>query len=68
MTSWCPVNKLEWVIILSAHISQTAITAVSFSGVILNNNESNKMYCSANISNFLIVALEAGSLFCAKYK
>ena len=35
MTPWCPANKLEWykVIILSGHISGTARTAVSFSGV-----------------------------------
>ena len=70
MTLWCPANKLEWykVIILSVHTSGTARTAVSFSGVILNNSESNKMYHSANVSTFLIVSLEVGSLFCAKYK
>ena len=70
MTPWCHANKLEWykVIILSAHVSGTASTAVSFSGVILNNSESNRMYCSANVSTFLITALEVGSLFCAKYQ
>ena len=42
MTPWCPANKLEWykVIILSAQVSGTARTTVSFSGVILNNSES----------------------------
>ena len=56
------------VIILSAHISGTDGTAVFFSGVILNNKESNRIYNSANVSTFLIVALEVGSLFYAKYK
>ena len=43
------------VIILSAHVSSIANTAVSFSGVdiILNNNESNSMYFSARASSFL---------------
>ena len=50
------------------HISGTASTPVSFSGVILNNTESNKMYHSAKVSTFLVVALEAGSLFGAEYK
>ena len=69
MPPCCPANKLEWyrVIILSAHTSGTASTAVSLSGVILNISESNKMYHSANVSNFLIAALELGNLFCAKY-
>ena len=64
MTPWCPANKLEWyrVIILLAHTSGTASTAVSSSGIILNNSESNKMYHSANISTFLIGALEVDSL------
>ena len=43
-------------------------TAVSFSDDILNNNESNKTYFSANVSIFLIAGLEDGSLFCNKYK
>ena len=45
MTPWCPANKLKWykVIILSVNISGTVRTAVSFSGVILNNSESNRM-------------------------
>ena len=65
MTPWSPANKLKWyrVIILSVHISGTASTAVSFSGVILNNNESNKMYHSGNVSTLLIAALELGNLF-----
>ena len=69
---WCPANKLEWykVIILSAHISSIANTAVSLSvvDVILNNNESNNIYFSAKASILLIAALELGSLFWAKYK
>ena len=70
MTPWCPENKLEWYrfIILTAHTSGTARTAVSFSGIILNNGESNKLYHSANASTFLIAALELGNLFCAKYR
>ena len=51
---------------LSAHTSGTASTAVSFSGVILNTSECNKMYCSANVSTFLNIDLKVGSLFCAK--
>ena len=54
--------------ILSAQVCGTARTAISFSGVILNNRESNRMYLSANISTFLIVALEMGNLFCDKYR
>ena len=70
MTPWCPANKLEWykVIILSACISQTARTAVSFYGVILNNSESNRMYLSANISTFPTAAFKVGNLFCDKYR
>ena len=49
--------------ILSAHVSGTARTADSFSGVILNNRESNRIYLSANISTFLIAALEVGNVF-----
>ena len=67
MTLWCPSNKLALyrVIILSAQFSGTANTAVSFSGigVILNKNESNNIYCSANVSTFLIAALQLGNLF-----
>ena len=70
MTPWCPANKLEWykVIILSVHVSRTARTAVSFSGVLLNNSESNRMYLSANDSTFLIATLEVVNLFCDKYR
>ena len=70
MTPWCPANKLEWykVIILLAHVSGTARTAVSFSGVILNKSESKRMYHSANIFTFLIAALEVDNLFCATYR
>ena len=70
MTPWRPANKLELykVMILSVHISATARTAVSFSGVILNNSESNGMYLSAKVSTFLIDALEVCHLFCDKYR
>ena len=70
MTPWCPANRLEWyrVMILSVHVSGTAKTAVSSSGVILNIRESNRMYLSANVSTFLIAALEVGNLFCDKYR
>ena len=53
--------------ILSAHVSGTARTAVSFSDDILNNNESNKTYFSANVSFYLIADFEDGSLFCDRY-
>ena len=70
MTPWCPANKLEWykAMILSVHILGTARIANSFSGLILNNSESNRMYLSANVSTFLIDALEVGNLFCDKYR
>ena len=69
-TPWCPMNKLEWyrVIILSMHVSGTARTAVSFSGVILNNSQSSRIYFSASVSILLITNLEEGSLFCDKCK
>ena len=54
--------------ILSTHVSGTARTADPFSGVILNNMESNIMYLSANVSTFLIAALEVSNLFCDKYR
>ena len=44
-----------------------ARTAVSFSGHILNNKESNNTYFSDSASNFFIADLELGSLFCNKY-
>ena len=56
------------VIILSAHVSGIARTVVSFSNDILNNNESNKTYFSANVSNFLIADFEGRSLFYDRYK
>ena len=70
ITPWCHADRLEWyrVIILSAHVSGIARTAVSFSEVILNNRESSRMYISANISTFLIVSLKVGNLFWDKYK
>ena len=52
----------------NTHVSGTAQTAVFFSGVIFSNRESNKMYLSANVSTFLIAALEVGNLFCDKYR
>ena len=54
--------------ILLVHISGTTRTTVSFSGVILNNSESTRMYISANISTYLIAALEVGGLLCDKYR
>ena len=70
LTPWCPANKLEWykVIILLAHISGTARTAVSFSAVIFNYSESNRMYLSSHISTLVIATLEVGNLFCTKYR
>ena len=54
---------------LKQHVSGTARTAASFSGVILNNREySSRMYLSASVSILLIAALEEGSLFCDRYK
>ena len=50
-------------IMLSVHISGIARTAVSFSGYILNNKESNNTYFSDNASNFFIADLELGGLF-----
>ena len=40
---------------------------MSFSGMILNNRESSRMYFSASASIFLIATLEGGNLFCDKY-
>ena len=56
--------------ILSVQISGIANIAVSFSGVvvILSNSESNKIYHSTRVSTFLIVAVELGNLFCARYR
>ena len=70
MTPWCPTNKLEWysAMILSTHVSGIVRTAASFSGVILNNNESSRMYYLLRASTFFIAALEDGNLFCDKYK
>ena len=39
------------------HVSGIARTAVSFSGDILNNSESNKTYLSDNVSNFFAMSL-----------
>ena len=48
---WCPANKLVWynIMILSAHISGMANSAVSLSGVVtnLNSRECNKIKLSA---------------------
>ena len=54
--------------ILSMHVSGIVRTAASFSGIILNNRESSRMYHSARASTFFITALEDGTLFCDKYK
>ena len=54
--------------ILSMHVSGIIRTAVSFSGVLLNNRKSSSMYFSASPSIFLIAALEEGNLFCDRYK
>ena len=40
----------------------------SFSGLTLNNNESNRIYFSASVSTPLNAVIEEGSLFCDKYK
>ena len=53
--------------ILSTHVSGIARTAASFSGVILNNRESSRMYHLLSVSTFLIAALGDGNLFCDKY-
>ena len=50
--------------ILSMHVSGIVRTAGSFSGVILNNRDSSRMYNSLRASTFLITALEDGNLFC----
>ena len=61
ITTWLPANKLEWysVIIWSAHISGIANSAYSFSGLVLNlnNSESSNMYLSANTFNFTYCTL-----------
>ena len=55
---------------LYAHISGIANSADSFSGVVtnLNNNESSKMYFSANISTLQIAFFVLGNLFWARYR
>ena len=72
ITPWCPANKLEWynIIMLSAHVSGIANSAVSFLGVVtsLNNNESSSIYFSANVSTLHIAVLVLGNLFWARYK
>ena len=68
----CPENKLKWykLIILSTYVSGITSNAVSFSHVVtnLNNNESNNIYLSANVSTFLIAVFVLGNVFCARYK
>ena len=39
-----------------------------FLDLILNNNESNRMYFSVSVSTLLITVLEEGSLLCDRYK
>ena len=68
MTPLCPTNRLDRyrVMMLSVHVFGIARTADSFSGVILNKRESNRIHLSVNVSTFLIAALEMGNLFCDK--
>ena len=56
--------------ILLLHISGMTYTAAPLSGVtvILNNNESNNIYFSANASTFLIPTLELGKMLWDKYR
>ena len=65
MTPSCPANILELyrAMILAVHVSGADRTADSFSCVLLNNREFNRIYLSAKISTFLIAALEVGNLF-----
>ena len=58
MTPWCPANRLKW---YRDMILLTTRTADSFSDVIWNNRKSNRIYLSANVSTFLIAALEVGN-------
>ena len=64
------MNRLERysVIILLAHISGIANSAVSFSGVVisLNNKESSSIYFSANILTLQIAVFVLGNLFQAR--
>ena len=53
--------------ILSTHSSGIAKTAVSFSGLIFNSEESNRTYLSDKASSFFIANFECGSLFHDKY-
>ena len=64
------MNKLEWCrnITLSTQVSGIARMAVSFSGIILNNKESRRMFHSLKASTFLIAVVEDGNLFGDKYK
>ena len=65
------VLQTNWnVIILLAHVSGIANSAVAFSGVItsLNNKNSNRIYFLPNVSIFHIANLVIGNLFCASYK
>ena len=56
--------------ILSAHISGTANTTVSLSGIVtkLNNKESSTMNLSASVSTLHMGLPLPGSLFWAKYR
>ena len=65
-----PAKKLKWyrAIILSMLASGTATAAVSFPGLILNSNESSRIYLSASVSTLLIAVLEEDSLLCDKYR
>ena len=45
------------------HVSGIARTTVSFSGLILNNRESSRIYFSESASIVLIATFEEGNLF-----
>ena len=66
ITPLCPTNKLAWyrVTILAAHISGTASSAVSLSGVvtILKSNESSNMNLSAIFYTLCIALFLLGNL------
>ena len=68
---WCPANRLAWynIMILSAHTSGMANSAVSLSGVVtnLNSRTSNKIKLSAKVSTLHIAPILLGNLFWAKY-
>ena len=70
MTPLCPAKRLIWhnVMILSTYISGTVNSAVSFSGIVtnLNNSESNKINLSSKVSTLHMALHLLGNLFWAK--